>query len=58
MTTDSKPASHRTEHDFLGEMQIPFNAYWGVHTARGRQLSYLRHSYIRHARFNSRFWTG
>ena len=24
----------RTEHDFLGEKQIPSNAYWGVHTAR------------------------
>ena len=24
----------RTEHDFLGEKQIPMNAYWGVHTAR------------------------
>ncbi len=27
-------ATHRTEHDFLGEMQIPADAYWGVHTAR------------------------
>ena len=26
--------SFRTEHDFLGERQIPFEAYWGVHTAR------------------------
>lgn len=24
----------RIEHDFLGEKQIPANAYWGVHTAR------------------------
>jgi aspartate ammonia-lyase len=24
----------RTEHDFLGEKQIPAQAYWGVHTAR------------------------
>ncbi len=24
----------RIEHDFLGEKQIPGNAYWGVHTAR------------------------
>jgi len=24
----------RTEHDFLGEKQIPAFAYWGVHTAR------------------------
>ena len=26
--------SFRTEHDFLGEKQIPASAYWGVHTAR------------------------
>jgi aspartate ammonia-lyase len=26
--------AHRIEHDFLGEKQIPANAYWGVHTAR------------------------
>lgn len=26
--------THRTEHDFLGEKQIPVAAYWGVHTAR------------------------
>ena len=24
----------RTERDFLGEMEIPANAYWGIHTAR------------------------
>ena len=24
----------RTEHDFLGEKAIPFDAYWGVHTMR------------------------
>jgi len=24
----------RREHDFLGERDIPFDAYWGVHTAR------------------------
>ncbi|MDP3138241.1 MAG: aspartate ammonia-lyase, partial [Burkholderiaceae bacterium] len=24
----------RLEHDFLGERQIPADAYWGVHTAR------------------------
>jgi aspartate ammonia-lyase len=29
MSTD-----HRIEHDFLGEKQIPAQAYWGVHTAR------------------------
>jgi len=27
-------AATRTEHDFLGEKQIPVAAYWGVHTAR------------------------
>ncbi len=27
-------ARFRTEHDFLGEKQIPEAAYWGVHTAR------------------------
>jgi len=26
--------SFRLEHDFLGEKQIPADAYWGVHTAR------------------------
>jgi aspartate ammonia-lyase len=26
--------THRIEHDFLGEKQIPAAAYWGVHTAR------------------------
>ncbi|MBC7602403.1 MAG: aspartate ammonia-lyase [Ramlibacter sp.] len=26
--------THRAEHDFLGEKQIPADAYWGVHTAR------------------------
>jgi aspartate ammonia-lyase len=24
----------RTEHDFLGDKEIPADAYWGVHTAR------------------------
>ena len=27
----------RTEHDFLGERQIPAHAYWGVHTARAME---------------------
>ena len=32
---DTKTANNfRTEHDFLGEREIPFDAYWGVHTAR------------------------
>jgi aspartate ammonia-lyase len=28
------PSTFRVEHDFLGEKQIPAQAYWGVHTAR------------------------
>jgi aspartate ammonia-lyase len=24
----------RVEHDFLGDKQIPADAWWGVHTAR------------------------
>lgn len=27
-------SNFRTEHDFLGDKQIPAIAYWGVHTAR------------------------
>ena len=27
-------SNFRVEHDFLGEKQIPADAYWGVHTAR------------------------
>jgi len=27
-------STYRVEHDFLGDKQIPFGAYWGVHTAR------------------------
>jgi aspartate ammonia-lyase len=27
-------STFRVEHDFLGEKQIPAEAYWGVHTAR------------------------
>jgi aspartate ammonia-lyase len=30
----AQQAVTRTEHDFLGEKQIPSTAYWGVHTAR------------------------
>ena len=32
--TASNSQAFRTEHDFLGEKQIPSHAYWGVHTAR------------------------
>ncbi|MDR3452285.1 MAG: aspartate ammonia-lyase [Rhodoferax sp.] len=31
--TDTTPATRR-EHDFLGDMDIPASAYWGVHSAR------------------------
>ena len=31
--TDSRPTTRR-EHDFLGAMDIPGDAYWGVHSAR------------------------
>ena len=27
-------STFRLEHDFLGDKQIPADAYWGVHTAR------------------------
>jgi hypothetical protein len=27
-------SNFRVEHDFLGEKQIPADAYWGVHTTR------------------------
>ncbi len=27
----------RTEHDLLGEKEVPADAYWGVHTARARE---------------------
>jgi aspartate ammonia-lyase len=33
MTTDTALKT-RSEHDFLGSKDIPFEAYWGVHTAR------------------------
>ena len=28
------PLRARTEHDFLGEREVPAGAYWGVHTVR------------------------
>ena len=33
-TGNSVTTPTRTEHDFLGEKEIPAAAYWGVHTAR------------------------
>lgn len=31
---DERPVEIRIEHDSLGEMAIPADAYWGIHTAR------------------------
>jgi aspartate ammonia-lyase len=31
---EKQPKAMRTEHDFLGEREIPDNAYWGIHTLR------------------------
>ena len=30
-------STFRVERDFLGEKQIPADAYWGVHTARAME---------------------
>ncbi|GAB2624589.1 aspartate ammonia-lyase [Streptomyces capparidis] len=30
-------ASHRMEHDLLGEREVPADAYWGIHTLRARE---------------------
>lgn len=32
--SDTGPPDWRTEHDLLGEVTVPAEAYWGVHTAR------------------------
>ena len=34
---DTGAQSTRVERDLLGEVEIPADAYWGVHTARARQ---------------------
>ncbi|MBN2144435.1 MAG: aspartate ammonia-lyase [Candidatus Aureabacteria bacterium] len=34
---ESKPAPYRIEKDILGEVNIPVDAYWGIHTLRARQ---------------------
>ena len=28
----------RLEHDCIGQMEVPANVYWGIHTQRYRQL--------------------
>jgi aspartate ammonia-lyase len=33
-TTKGSTVSSRIEHDLLGELSVPADAYWGVHTAR------------------------
>ena len=30
--------THRTEHDSLGERQVPSAAYWGIHTLRASEI--------------------
>ena len=34
MSPSANAAPTRQEHDFLGELAIPHDAYWGVHSAR------------------------
>ncbi|MEO5320620.1 aspartate ammonia-lyase, partial [Arthrobacter sp. CC3] len=34
MTTTATPADFRSEHDLLGDRDVPAAAYWGVHTLR------------------------
>lgn len=38
--------SFRTEHDLLGEMQIPAEAYYGIHTARAMDNFHISGRYI------------
>ncbi len=33
----STPTTTRTEHDLLGDKDVPADAYWGVHTLRARE---------------------
>jgi aspartate ammonia-lyase len=36
-TTEATTMTTRTEHDLLGDKEVPADAYWGVHTARARE---------------------
>ncbi|WP_235582172.1 aspartate ammonia-lyase [Rhizobacter sp. Root1221] len=36
-TNRTNPTNAREEHDFLGSMQIPHSAYWGIHAARAME---------------------
>ncbi|UCH37490.1 MAG: hypothetical protein JSV76_07430, partial [Candidatus Bathyarchaeota archaeon] len=33
----SKPRRYRIEHDFIGKLQIPNEAYYGIHSLRAKQ---------------------
>ena len=36
-TDEDTTVTTRTEHDLLGDKDVPADAYWGVHTARARE---------------------
>ncbi len=44
----TKPAATRTEHDLLGEKQVPADAYYGVQTMRGMENFQLSGVAINH----------
>jgi len=46
--TPAKPAATRTEHDLLGEKQIPADAYYGIQTARALENFQLSGVAINH----------
>ena len=37
MTATVRSGQTRTEHDLIGDLEIPVEAYWGVHTLRAKQ---------------------
>jgi aspartate ammonia-lyase len=30
-------AAHRSEHDLLGDRDVPADAYWGIHSLRAQE---------------------
>ena len=30
-------AAHRSEHDLLGDRDVPAEAYWGIHSLRAKE---------------------
>ena len=36
-TTRAQEHATRTEHDLIGELEVPADAYWGIHTLRARE---------------------